>query len=328
MRAQQYAGARGRLEAVQRARPDPGPGEVLIRVRACGVCRTDLHLIDDELPRPLRPVIPGHEVVGVVQARAADVAAPALGARVGVPWLAWTCGRCAYCAGGRENLCEQARFTGYTRDGGYAEYLVADARFVFELPAGYDDGQAAPLLCAGLIGYRAYRLAGDARRLGLYGFGAAAHLLAQLARADGRAVYAFTRPGDVAAQRLAHELGAAWAGSSDEAPPEPLEAAIVFAPVGALLPQALRQVARGAPVIAAGIHMSAIPAFPYALLWGERQLRSVANLTRADGVAFLAAAARTPLRVVVEAYPLDQAQRALDDLRAGRVHGAAVLTVA
>jgi propanol-preferring alcohol dehydrogenase len=307
-------------------RPEPGPGEVQIAVRACGVCRTDLHLVDGELADPMIPVIPGHEIVGTVTAHGPGVTGPAIGTRVGVPWLAGSCGHCSYCATARENLCADARFTGYHRDGGYAEYAVADARYVFPLPAGYDDVHAAPLLCAGLIGYRAYAMAGDARTLGLYGFGAAAHLVAQVALAQGRTVFAFTRPGDRDAQAFATRLGAHWAGDSDAAPPSPLDAALIFAPVGALIPAALAATARGGTVVCAGIHMSDVPAFPYRLLWGERSVRSVANLTRHDGDAFLAIAATVPLSVYVETHPLASANDALARLRAGAVAGAAVLT--
>ena len=307
-------------------RPEPGPGQLLVEVRACGVCRTDLHLVDGELPDPKVPVIPGHEIVGTVAAHGPGVSAPALGARVGVPWLGWSCGHCGYCATGRENLCADARYTGYQQDGGYAEYAIADTRYVFPLPEGYDDVHAAPLLCAGLIGYRAYAMAGDARTVGLYGFGAAAHLVAQVALAQGRNVYAFTRPGDRDAQAFARELGVHWAGGSDETPPTPLDAALIFAPAGPLVPAALAATARGGTVVCAGIHMSDIPAFPYRLLWGERSLRSVANLTRRDGIEFLALAAKIPLAVHVETYPLARANDALARLRAGALAGAAVLT--
>jgi propanol-preferring alcohol dehydrogenase len=300
---------------------------VLVRVRACAVCRTDLHVVDGELPHPKLPLVPGHEIVGTVAALGEGATGFAVGDRVGVPWLGATCGRCRYCLTGRENLCPEARFTGYQRDGGYAEYAVADARFCFPLPAAYTDTQAAPLLCAGLIGYRALTLAGDAARLGLYGFGAAAHLVAQVARHQGRRVFAFTRVGDAAGQRFASELGAAWAGASTEVPPEPLDAAIIFAPVGALVPAALGAVAPGGTVVCAGIHMSDIPAFPYALLWGERVLRSVANLTRRDGEAFLALAPRVPVRTHVETFPLEAANAALARLRSGQLTGAAVLEV-
>jgi alcohol dehydrogenase, propanol-preferring len=307
-------------------RPQPGPTQVLIRVHACGVCRTDLHLVDGELPDPKVPVIPGHEIVGTVVAHGNGVAAPALGTRVGVPWLAHTCGHCDYCGSGRENLCAEARFTGYQQDGGYAEYAVADAAFVLPLPERYDDLHAAPLLCAGLIGYRAYALAGDARNLGIYGFGAAAHLIAQVARAQGRHVFAFTRPGDDAAQAFARDLGVHGAGASDEPAPVPLDAALIFAPVGALVPAALASTGRGGVVVCAGIHMSDIPAFPYRLLWGERAVRSVANLTRRDGETFMALAGSIPLVARVEPFALADANVALARLRSGAVSGAAVLT--
>ena len=305
--------------------PSPGPGQLLLRVRACAVCRTDLHVVDGELPHPRLPLVPGHEIAGEVVEAGAGVERFTPGDRVGVPWLGWTCGECRYCRSGRENLCPGARFTGYDLDGGYAEYTLADARFCFPLPAGYSDTEAAPLLCAGLIGYRALRMAGDAERLGIYGFGAAAHIVAQVARHQGRRVFAFTRPGDEQAQRFARGLGVVWAGGSGERAPEELDAAIVFAPVGALVPAALRAVAPGGVVVCGGIHMSEIPAFPYEILWGERVLRSVANLTRADGEAFLALAPRVPVRTEVRPYPLADANRALDDLRAGRLTGAAVL---
>jgi propanol-preferring alcohol dehydrogenase len=314
------------LVATLRARPEPGPGEVQIRVHACGVCRTDLHLVDGELPEPKVPVIPGHEIVGTVVAHGRGVSAPALGTRVGVPWLARACGHCDYCRSGRENLCADARFTGYQHDGGYAEYAVADAAFVLPLPARYDDLHAAPLLCAGLIGYRAYAMAGDARRLGLYGFGAAAHLIAQIALAQGRQVFAFTRPGDGAAQNFARGLGVHWAGGSDEPAPAALDAALIFAPAGPLVPAALAATARGGVVVCAGIHMSDIPAFPYRLLWGERSVRSVANLTRRDGAAFMALADEIPLTAHVERFALGDANVALERLRSGAVSGAAVLT--
>jgi alcohol dehydrogenase, propanol-preferring len=298
--------------------PVAGPGRLLLRVHACGVCRTDLHLRDGELSPGHLPLILGHQIVGVDEDDR----------RVGVPWLAWTCGRCSYCRGGRENLCSSARFTGCDVDGGFAEYAVADARFCFPIPAGYPDLQAAPLLCAGLIGHRALRMAGDAARLGLFGFGAAAHIVCQVALHEGRRVFAFTRAGDEEARRFALELGAAWAGDSDAAPPEELDAAIVFAPVGALVPAALRAVARGGSVVCAGIHMSDIPSFPYSLLWGERTVRSVANLTRRDAEEFLALAPRVPVRTRVAEYPLERAGDALEDLRSGRLQGAAVLRVA
>jgi len=304
---------------------EPGPGEVLIAVAACGVCRTDLHIVDGELAVPRRPVVPGHEIVGRVAATGAGVEGFRVGDRVGVPWLGSTCGRCAYCAAGRENLCDAARFTGCHVDGGYADFALADARYSFSLPDAYGDAEAAPLLCAGLIGYRALAMAGDARRLGVYGFGAAAHIVAQVARYQGREVYAFTRPGDLAARGLALELGAAWCGDSTGPAPVPLDAAILFAPVGALVPAALRAVAKGGTVVCAGIHMSDIPSFPYAILWGERRIGWVANLTRRDGAAFLSLARRVPVRTVVERFPLEAANEALARLRAGRVNGAAVL---
>jgi propanol-preferring alcohol dehydrogenase len=313
------------LRAAAVPRPEPGPGQVLLRVRACGVCRTDLHVADGELPHPKLPLVLGHEIVGTVEAEGAGAARLSPGRRVGVPWLGWTCGQCQHCRGDRENLCERARFTGYQLDGGYAEYAVADERFCFALPDEYDDVHAAPLLCAGLIGYRALRAAGAARRLGIYGFGAAAHLIAQVCLWQGRRVFAFTRPGDEAAQRFARELGAWWAGPSTEAPPEPLDAALIFAPVGPLVPAALRAVSAGGTVVCAGIHMSDIPAFPYELLWRERTVTSVANLTRRDGDEFLALASRAGVRPAVEPYPLERAAEALDALRQGRLSGAAVL---
>lgn len=327
MRAMQFDGANRPLRPAMVGVPAPGPGEVLVRVAACGVCRTDLHVVDGDLPGPKPHVIPGHEVVGTVEALGAGVSTPAPGERIGVPWLGWTCGTCGYCLQGRENLCEKARFTGYTLDGGYAEYMLADARFCFRLPARYSDAEAAPLLCAGLIGYRALQAAGDARRLGIYGFGAAAHILSQVARHEGREILAFTRKGDAAAQAFARSLGAVWAGSSDEPPPGPLDAAILFAPAGELVPRALQAVRRGGTVVCAGIHMSDIPAFPYALLWGERRIVSVANLTRADGEAFLAIAPEVPVRTVTAAYPLAQANAALQALRCGTLTGAAVLLI-
>lgn len=307
--------------------PVAGPGDVLVRVHACGVCRTDLHVVDGELPDAHSPIVPGHEIVGAVAATGADVTGFALGDRVGVPWLARTCGTCAFCRTGRENLCESAAFTGCTVNGGYAEYVVADARFCFPLPAGFSDVELAPWLCAGLIGHRALRMAGDARRIGIYGFGAAAHIVAQVARHEGREVHAFTRPGDSAAQAFARTLGATWVGGSDERPPAPLDAALLFAPVGALVPKALADLARGGTVVCAGIHMSDIPAFPYAILWHERRIVSVANLTRADGEAFIALAARIPIRTETTAYPLERANDALADLEHGALTGAAVLVV-
>lgn len=306
-------------------RPEPGPGQVLLEVRACGVCRTDLHVADGELPHPKLPLVLGHEIVGVVAELGAGATRFRRGARVGVPWLGWTCGHCADCRAGRENLCERARFTGYQLDGGYAEYTVADESFCFAIPEGFSDLEAAPLLCAGLIGWRSLVAAGDAASVGLYGFGAAAHIVAQVARHQGRRVFAFTRPGDQAAQRFARELGVAWVGNSDAPAPEPLDAAIIYAPVGALVPAALRAVRRGGTVVCAGIHMSDIPAFPYELLWGERVVRSVANLTRRDGEEFLALAPRAGVRTEVEPYALARANEALDRLRRGAVRGVAVL---
>jgi len=314
------------LRLVERTPPLPGAGQLLLAVRACGVCRTDLHLVDGELPDPRLPIVPGHEIVAEVVACGAGVTEHAVGARVGVPWLGATCGHCGFCTTGRENLCAEARFTGYQIDGGYADHVVANAAYCFALPERYDDIAAAPLLCAGLIGYRAYRMAGEGRRLGIYGFGAAGHLVAQVAQAQGRQVYAFCRPGDLAGQALARQLGAVWAGGSDEAPPEGLDAALIFAPVGALVPAALEAVTRGGTVVCAGIHMSDIPAFPYRLLWGERCVRSVANLTRRDAREFLALAASLPLAIHAQTYPLAAANAALSDLRAGRIEGAAVLT--
>jgi propanol-preferring alcohol dehydrogenase len=308
-------------------RPSPAPGQVLLRVHVCGVCRTDLHVIDGELPDPKRPLVLGHQIVATVEGLGAGVGGLATGDRVGVPWLGFTCGTCRYCLSGRENLCLAARFTGYTIDGGYAEYCVADARYCFRIPAGYPDRQAAPLLCAGLIGYRALRMAGDGRRLGLYGFGAAAHIIAQVALYQGRRVFAFTRRDDTASQAFARELGAEWAGDALGPPPVPLDAAIIFAPVGNLVPAALRAVDRGGTVVCAGIHMSEIPAFSYDLLWEERVLRSVANLTRQDGEEFLALAPRIPVSSSVESIPLDQLTTAFDRLRAGDVRGALVIEV-
>jgi propanol-preferring alcohol dehydrogenase len=307
--------------------PDPRPaeGQVLVRVGACGVCRTDLHVVDGELPHPKLPLVPGHMIAGAVVEVGPGATRFRPGDRVGVPWLGWTDGTCAYCRGGRENLCDHARFTGYDLDGGYAGLTVADERFCFALPAGYSDVDAAPLLCAGLIGYRALRMAGEARRVGLYGFGDSAHIVAQVARHEGREVYAFTRPGDAARADFARSLGAIWAGGSDQAPPAPLDAALIFAPVGALVPAALRAVAKGGSVICAGIHMSDIPSFPYADLWGERVIRSVANLTRRDGEELLALAPTVPIRATTTTYALADANRALEDLRGGRLSGAAVL---
>ncbi len=307
--------------------PRPGPGQVLLRVRACAVCRTDLHVVDGELTHPKLPLVIGHEIVGTVVEKGDGVDRFAAGDRVGVPWLGWTCGKCRYCITQRENLCDQARFTGYQIDGGYAEYTLADHRFCFSLPDSYTDIEAAPLLCAGLIGYRSLMMAGDATRLGIYGFGAAAHIVAQVARHQGRQIFAFTRPGDTAAQQFAKDLGAVWVGGSDARPPEQLDAAIIFAPAGPLVPAALRAIAKGGTVVCGGIHMSDIPSFPYSLLWGERTIRSVANLTRRDGEEFLALAPKVPVRTAVQPFPLEQASEALNHLRKGELRGAAVLVV-
>lgn len=318
--------ARSALRPADLPKRDPTADEILIRVAACGVCRTDLHVADGELLHPKLPLVLGHDIVGRVAATGSHVSRFRSGDRVGVPWLGWTCGDCPSCRAGRENLCDQARFTGYTLDGGYAEYAIADQRYCFAIPEHYSDTEAAPLLCAGLIGYRALRFAGDAFRLGLYGFGAAAHIVAQVARHQGRRVFAFTKPGDASGQAFARSLGAEWAGGSTEAAPEPLDAALIFAPVGDLVPAALRAVAKGGMVVCAGIHMSDIPAFPYADLWEERTIRSVANLTRQDAEEFLALAPRVPVRTHTRAYSLSKANEALADLRAGRLEGAAVLT--
>jgi propanol-preferring alcohol dehydrogenase len=315
MRAMVLHGVGAPLRLQEIETPAPGTGQLLLRVRACAVCRTDLHIVDGELDRPKLPLVLGHQVVGETED----------GRRLGVPWLAWTDGGCRYCTTGRENLCDNARFTGYDVDGGYAEWLVADERYCFELPDGFDDLEAAPLLCAGLIGYRSLRLAGDAERLGLYGFGAAAHIVAQVAQHEGRRVFAFVRPGDEEGAEFARELGAVWAGGSDELPPEELDAAIIFAPVGALVPQALRATAKAGVVVCGGIHMSDIPSFPYELLWGERVVRSVANLTRRDAEEFLALAPRVPVRTHVETFPLEQANEALARARGGGLRGSAVL---
>ncbi len=306
------------LHKVELPDPEPGPGQVLLTVKACGVCRTDLHVADGELPNPKLPLVLGHQIVGVVED----------GRRLGVPWLGWTDGECRYCRSGRENLCDRARFTGYHLDGGYAELAVADERYCLPIPDGYSDVEAAPLLCAGLIGYRSLRLAGDAERIGLYGFGSSAHIVAQVARHQGRRVFAFTRPGDTNGQAFARELGAEWAGGSDERPPEELDAAIIFAPVGALVPAALAVLAKGGAVVCAGIHMSDIPSFPYDLLWNERVVRSVANLTRADGEEFLALAPRVPVRTEIETFQLGDANDALEQVRSGRALGSTVLLVA
>ncbi|RKY16169.1 MAG: alcohol dehydrogenase [Planctomycetota bacterium] len=307
--------------------PVPGPTQLKIEVHVCGVCRTDLHVVDGDLTEPNLPLVPGHQIVGTVVECGSEVKGFRPGDRVGVPWLGGSCGKCEYCLSGRENLCDEARYTGYQVDGGFAEYCTADERFCFPIPEGYPDLQAAPLLCAGLIGYRSYRMAGEGKRIGLYGFGAAAHIIAQVARWEGREVYAFTRPGDERAKRFARELGAVWAGDSTEAPPEGLDSAIIFAPVGELVPLALKAVKRGGTVVCAGIYMSDIPSFPYSLLWEERVLRSVANLTREDGVGFMEIAPKVPVKTTVTPYPLERANEALDDLRAGRFDGAAVIVV-
>lgn len=313
------------LRAAEIPDPRPSDSELLIEVRACGVCRTDLHVVDGELPQPKLPLVPGHEIVGIVREVGRAVQGFHVGDRVGVPWLAWTCGECPFCRRGEENLCDRPRFTGYTVDGGYAQLTTADARYCFAIPDAYTDAEAAPLLCAGLIGYRSLRMAGDARRLGIYGFGAAAHIIAQVAIHQGREVFAFTRAGDEQAQGFARSLGAVWAGSSEEKPPAELDAAILYAPVGALVPLSLAATRKGGTVVCAGIHMSTIPAFSYDLLWGERIVRSVANLTRRDGEEFLALAPRVPVRTEVTCYPLSRANEALAALRSGHVHGAAVL---
>ena len=317
----------GRPLRLDRARPvaDPGPHEIVIRVHACGVCRTDLHVVDGELADPKPALIPGHEIVGTIERLGKEVKVLEVGMRVGVPWLGWTCGECGFCRSGRENLCDRARFTGYQIDGGYAEYAVAHERYCFPIPSGFGDVEAAPLLCAGLIGYRALKMAGDAKRVGLYGFGAAAHIAAQVARYRGQQVFAFTRQGDEKGQGFARSLGAVWAGGSDAAPPEPLDAALIFAPVGALVPTALAASIKGGTVVCAGIHMSDIPSFPYRILWEERAVRSVANLTRKDGEEFLAIAGRIPIHTTTTTFPLERANEALAALRAGDFDGAAVL---
>jgi len=325
MRAMAMTAPGKRLELRELPRPRPGPREVLVKVSACGVCRTDLHILDGELPAPHLPLVPGHEIVGRIVELGGEVQDLRLGERVGIPWLGWTCGVCKPCREGRENLCDAARFTGYQIGGGYAEYAVADARYCFRIPEGFDDVAAAPLLCAGLIGFRTLRLAGPAERVGIYGFGAAAHIVAQVILHEGRRLYAFTRPGDRAGQEFARGMGAVWAGGSDERPPEPLDAALIFAPVGALVPAALAATAKGGSVVCGGIHMSDIPAFPYRLLWEERVLRSVANLTRADGEALLALAPRIPIRTHTERFALTEANDAVERLRRGEIEGAAVL---
>jgi propanol-preferring alcohol dehydrogenase len=316
---------RGPLRAVKLPAPQPGPGEVRLRVLACGVCRTDLHVVDGELPAVPTPIIPGHEIVGVVEALGEGVEAPALGQRVGVGWLGRTCGRCSYCLSGRENLCDAPEFTGYTRDGGFATHVLADARFAYPLDAAAEPPSLAPLLCAGLIGWRSLVFAGEGRRLGIYGFGAAGHIIAQVALWQGRRLFVFTREGDAESQAFARSLGAEWVGASGETPPEPLDTAILYAPAGELVPAALRAVGKGGRVVCAGIHMSDIPSFPYEILWGERSVASVANLTRADAAEFLAIAPKAKIHTHVTSYPLAKANEALADLRAGRLQGAAVL---
>jgi alcohol dehydrogenase, propanol-preferring len=313
------------LKLIEQSDPRPAPGEVRLRVAACGVCRTDLHVVDGELPNPKLPIVPGHEIVGRVDMVGANITALGIGQRVGVPWLGRTCGQCRYCRNGWENLCDRPLFTGYSRDGGYATHAIADARYVFALPEARDDVATAPLLCAGLIGWRSLQIAGDGEKLGLYGFGAAAHIIAQVARWQGREIFAFTRKGDDAAQAFAKKLGAVWAGSSEDAPPEPLDCAIIYAPVGALVPLALRAVRKGGRVVCAGIHMSDIPSFPYDILWQERELKSVANLTRQDGEEFFKIVPKAQIKTQTVSYPLASANEALADLRSGRLHGAAVL---
>jgi len=327
MRAMLFDGPGKPLRMADVPIPEPGPGQVQVRVHACGVCRTDLHVVDGELPDPKLPLVLGHQVVGHVTALGEGVSGFSPGDRVGIPWLGWTCGECRYCRSGRENLCDRAKFTGYHLDGGFAEFTVVDHRYAFPIPGDYPDLQAAPLLCAGLIGYRSYRFTGDAETIGFYGFGAAAHIICQVARYEGKRVFAFVRPGDERGAAFAREMGAEWAGGSDEPSPEPLDAAILFAPVGALLPKALRDVRKGGRVVCGGIYMSDIPSFPYEILWEEREVVSVANLTRQDGIEFLALAPKVPVRTKPVPYPLEKAGQALDDLRAGRFDGAAVVVV-
>ena len=315
------------MRLAELAVPKPALGQVLVQVHACAVCRTDLHVVDGELPNPKLPLVPGHEIVGKVVERGLGAEKFSIGQRVGIPWLGWTCGECKFCRLHRENLCERAKFTGYTLDGGYGEYCLADERFCFRIPESYTDAEAAPLLCAGLIGYRSWLRTGEAERVGIYGFGAAAHIIAQLARYQGRKIFAFTRPGDIEAQQFARGLGAVWAGGSDESPPERLDAAIILAPVGGLIPPALRALERGGTVVCAGIHMSDIPSFPYHLLWEERSLCSIANLTRRDGEEFLKLAPKLPVRTEIQTFPLAKANEALSQLRAGKIQGAAVLVM-
>lgn len=325
MRAMVLQAQRQPLHLAELPRPKPAQGQVLVRVRACAICRTDLHVLDGELPHPKLPLVPGHEIVGIIEEKGTGVERFNIGDRVGIPWLGWTCGECEYCRSDRENLCNQARFTGYTLDGGYAELAVADQRFCFPIPASYPDANAAPLLCAGLIGYRSLVKAGKAKRLGLYGFGAAAHIIAQIAAHQGRKIFAFTRPGDMESGKFAKKLGAVWAGGSETPSPEPLDAAIIFAPVGSLVPLALKSVGKGGVVVCGGIHMSDIPSFPYELLWEERRICSVANLTRRDGDEFLALAGKIPISTSIETFPLEAANEALSKLRHGKIQGAAVL---
>jgi alcohol dehydrogenase, propanol-preferring len=325
MRAMLLETPRQPLRAVEIPQPKPGPGQVLVKILACAVCRTDLHVADGELPKPKLPLVPGHEIVGVIAETGKRAKRFKIGERVGIPWLGWTCGECEFCRGGNENLCEQARFMGYTLDGGYAEFVVADERFCFSIPENYYDAEAAPLLCAGLIGFRSLTKTGNAKRLGIYGFGTAAHIIAQVAKFQGRKIYAFTRRGDSDAQEFARSLGAVWAGDSESLPPDILEAAIIFAPVGHLIPLALKAVNKGGTVVCGGIHMSDIPAFPYELLWHERTICSVANLTRRDGEEFFALAPCVPVRTTIQTFPLEQANEALSGLRTGRLQGAAVL---
>jgi propanol-preferring alcohol dehydrogenase len=315
------------LRLAELPQPTYGADDILLKVHACGVCRTDLHILDGELTEPKLPLIPGHEIIGSIVAKGSNVTRFNIGQRVGVPWLGRTCGHCRYCTSGRENLCDDARFTGYTLNGGYAEYAAADQRYCFAIPESYNDAEAAPLLCAGLIGYRALSAAGDAQRIGIYGFGAAAHIIAQVAKWLGRKVYAFTKPGDSEGQQFARELGACWAGDSNAAPPEPLDAAILFAPVGALIPEALRHTAKGGTVVCAGIHMSDIPGFPYSILWGERNICSIANLTRSDGEEFMKIAPQVKVKTEIETFKLEQANEALTRLRIGRIRGAVVLVM-
>ena len=327
MKAMVLKNIRQPLEALDIKKPIPQQGQLLLKIHACGICRTDLHVVDGELTEPKLPLVPGHQIVGIVEDASQIKGRYKRGDRIGVPWLGYSCGECEFCHSGRENLCDHARYTGYHIDGGFAEYCAADERFCFPIPEGYPDFQAAPLLCAGLIGYRSYRMTGEAKKLGFYGFGAAAHILIQVARHEGREVYAFTRAGDTESQEFSKKLGAVWAGSSEQPPPEPLDAAIIFAPVGPLVPQALKGVKKGGTVVCAGIYMSDIPQFPYSILWEERSIKSVANLTRRDGEEFLALAPKVPVKTEVQVYPLEKVNEALDDLRHGRFNGAAVIRI-